>query len=91
MEIGYWIVATILAAFNLFAGVDGSNQFQRRLRRLAGRRLGAQRASTVLRAAAAELPPEALDARVDSAVGVAELRVFQLAAKRSGPMQRFIH
>jgi tRNA-dihydrouridine synthase len=81
----------VACPYNLFAGVAGGERFQRRLRKLAGKRLGTERASLVLRAAAAELPEEALALSVDEAIPVTDLVLFEKASKRAGPMQRFIH
>jgi len=81
----------VACPYNLFAGVAGSERYHRQLRKLAGKRLGSESASTILRAAAAALPPEALELPVDVAVSLRELAVFERASKRAGPMQRHIH
>jgi tRNA-dihydrouridine synthase A len=86
----------IAPVFNLFAGVEGSERYQRRLRRIQRRGLSRQvppesQASALLRAAAAELSAEALAMEVTDAVPVSELVTYEHATKRAGPLQRQIH
>lgn len=86
----------IAPVFNLFAGVEGSERYQRRLRRIQRRGLSRQvppvsQASALLRAAAAELSAEALATEVTDAVPVSELVTYEHATKRAGPLQRQIH
>ena len=86
----------IAPVFNLFAGVEGSERYQRRLRRIQRWSLSRQvppvsQASALLRAAAAELSAEVLATEVTDAVPVSELVTYEHATKRAGPLQRQIH
>lgn len=81
----------VAPVFNLFAGVPGSERYQRRLRAIYKRAKGWRFASSLLRVAAAELPAEALDMVVTDAVPVSELVTYERATRVAGPLQRHIH
>lgn len=76
--------------FNLFAGEPGCAAFMRRIRKMTNQK-AQYSAAAVLRAALAELPTEALDKPVNSACCSSEIPQYEIAKKRSGPLQRQIY
>ena len=89
--LGHLQAELIAPVFNLFAGVPGSERYQRRLRTIYKKAKAWRTASSLLRVAAAELPVEALELAVTEAVPVGELITYERATRVAGPLQRQIH
>jgi len=82
----------VAAPFHLFTGEEGSDAYQRRIRKLASRKLGkggGGGAAAILEAASMELSPAALDKCVNVHVPWKDVKTHEFAA-RSGRMQRII-
>jgi len=80
----------VAVPFQLFAGEEGNEAYQRRIRKLVAR---AERHSGagMLEAALSEVPAESYTKPVDEySTDVCDLPVFQASYQRSGPLQRTI-
>lgn len=75
----------IAPAFNLFCGEDGSDQYQRVLKKCSSQ---VTLASTALLAARQQLPTDSLT--TTTAKEISELVVYPMAQKKSGPNNRMI-
>mmetsp|Transcript_114867 Transcript_114867/g.198972 ORF Transcript_114867/g.198972 Transcript_114867/m.198972 type:complete len:505 (-) Transcript_114867:12-1526(-) len=89
------------AAFKLFVGLEGANKFERYIRKTVhhpgnhnGQAMVRQSrfsGSAILKGARAQLPPEALDADVRSAIPYSDIKIYEKAPRAHASLQRLIY
>ena len=80
--------------FHLFVGEDGNTSYQRRIERLLVRiqkNPGSMTSYQILLAALAEVPAETRSKSITDHVPQHQIPTYEMATKRSGPLQRRIH
>ena len=76
--------------YHLFAGEPGNGRYQRRIKKLAGTKLGKGcEAATILRAAKLEVA-DSLAKPIDDYLPLDDLPVYELESPRAGPLQRLV-
>ncbi len=96
----------VAVPFHLFTGEEGSDAFQRRLKKLRDTKIGGRnenskkknkrnqlqmKAASILRAAASFVPTETLDKSIDDSVSWKDVAKFEGGLKRGSALQRVIY
>jgi len=96
----------VAVPFHLFTGEEGSDEFQRRLKKLRDTKIGrtnqfqkkknkknkiVMKAASILRAAASFVPRETLDKSVDDSIPWKDVTKFEGGLKRGSALQRVVY
>jgi len=80
----------IAVPFHLFTGEDGSDAFQRRIKKLRDK-TGRLKASSILSGAASFVPVESLNKRIDDFVSLQDIEKYEIGMGKGSAMQRVVH